>query len=208
MVGAGSNMLEDKEMNYISIDLETTGLNPNTCQILQFAAVFDSFSRPLEKAPILNLLLAADNYSGEPYALAMHSDIFKILAQQKLGTTTLHGREVGVIKSTDLVDKFICWISKLGWPYGHRIVCTGKNFATFDLRFLQQYGWNKVGMHHRVIDVGSFYLCQTDIEPPSTKECLGRAGLPETITHDAVEDALQVCQLIRRHFNEYTTTTG
>lgn len=199
-------MFEDILMNYISIDLETTGLNPQTCQILQFGAVFDSFSRPLEKAPILNLLLAADTYYGEPYALSMHSDIFKILAQKKLGSAILRGREVQVIKSTNLVEVFVYWLTNCGWPIP-KIVCTGKNFATFDLRFLQQYDWDRVNMSHRIIDVGTMYLCQTDTEPPSTKECLGRAGLPETITHDAVDDALQVCQLIRRHFNcEHSTT--
>lgn len=187
-------------MNYISIDLETTGLNPGTCQILQFAAVSDSFSRPLDKAPILNLLLNADTYSGEPYALSMHSEIFKLLAKQKLGFTTLRGRGAQIIKSTNLIETFIYWLTNCGWP-SQKIVCAGKNFATFDLQFLQRYGWDRANMSHRVIDVGSLYLCQTDIEPPSTEECLGRAGLPETVTHDAVDDALQVCQLIRRKFN-------
>lgn len=41
-------------MRYCSIDIETTGLNPDTCDILQFAAVLDDLNDP---KPLVDLLV-------------------------------------------------------------------------------------------------------------------------------------------------------
>ena len=70
-------------MKYVSIDIETTGLNPDKCQIIEFAAVVDDLQdqQPIEKLPKFQTYIRHESYTGEPYALAMHSNIFKKLAK-------------------------------------------------------------------------------------------------------------------------------
>jgi DNA polymerase III alpha subunit (gram-positive type) len=53
-------------MLYCSLDIETTGLNPKTCDIIQFAAVLDDLSnpQPLEKLPRFNTFFTKSTYQG------------------------------------------------------------------------------------------------------------------------------------------------
>jgi len=37
--------------------------------------------------------------------------------------------------------------------------------------------------------------------PPSTKVCMERTGIAGEVAHNAIDDALVVCKLIRHHFN-------
>jgi hypothetical protein len=67
-------------VRYLSIDIETTGLDERNCQTLQFAAVYDDTSKILAEAPTINLLIKHELYSGEPFALALNRDIFETLA--------------------------------------------------------------------------------------------------------------------------------
>ena len=36
---------------YVSIDIETTGLDPETCQTLEIGAVFDNWTLPIRELP-------------------------------------------------------------------------------------------------------------------------------------------------------------
>jgi DNA polymerase III epsilon subunit-like protein len=85
------------------------------------------------------------------------------------------------------------------------LVLAGKNVANFDLKFLTKLpDWDTILMCHRVLDPGNLYLRPDDIEPPSTVECMRRAGFenPEA-SHDALDDAYAVCKLIRNWENTY-----
>lgn len=69
-------------MKYVSIDIETTGLNPEKCQVLQIGAVIEDTSNPLpfEELPKFNCIVEHDDYLGQPTALKMNSWIFEILS--------------------------------------------------------------------------------------------------------------------------------
>lgn len=75
-----------------------------------------------------------------------------------------------------------------------------KNVAGFDMPFLNTLpAWKTTTkFHHRVIDPGMLYFNPlTDSVPPDLKECKKRAGLPELVTHEALDDAWDVIQLVR-----------
>jgi oligoribonuclease len=182
-------------MRYLSLDLETTGLGDN-CQILQLAAVLDDTEKSLDLSPTFNALVWDSWYSGEPYALALNHFIFETIAHHKPGEEVLHRGFPAIIVDVDeLAPALWDWLKiyDLG-----KIILAGKNVAGFDLRFLKRLmGWDEIPIHHRVLDPGNLFLRPDDREPPSTDECLRRAGIITTVQHDALSDAYDVCKLIR-----------
>jgi DNA polymerase III epsilon subunit-like protein len=73
-------------MKYVSIDLETTGLNPHLHQILEFGAVIDDLSKPLniDKLPRLHFYIDNGNITGDPYALTLNAGIIKTINEKKI----------------------------------------------------------------------------------------------------------------------------
>lgn len=181
-------------MQYLSLDIETTGLNPDTCQILQLAAVLDDTTKPLEAAPTFNALVYDNLYAGEPYALAMNQEIFSTLAKHKPSDRDVvhRGHPVYILPISTLLIELQHWLEMECCP---KPVVAGKNVANFDLRFIEKLG--KFNCDHRCLDPGNLYLQPSDQVVPGTAECLRRAGLPELVSHDALDDAYDVCKLIR-----------
>lgn len=100
------------------------------------------------------------------------------------------------VPATHLATVFEFWLQENGLepPY----VVAGKNFASFDLRFLRRLpNWN-LKLFHRFIDPSMFYMHVGDDVPPSTDECLKRAGIQKMVEHDALADAYDVVRLVRK----------
>lgn len=73
-----------------------------------------------------------------------------------------------------------------------RIIAAGKNFATFDKKFLEKLlRWQQcIRVQQRVIDPAILYMdWKNDSTLPNLSECKVRAGLPSVVTHNALEDA-------------------
>ena len=187
-------------MRYLSIDIETTGLNPQHCQVIDFAAIVDDFSWPADyKRPAIQFLVQHPLYHCEPYAAGMHASLWKRLAMHlstfEATTPELVGKRLkGFCIQAD-IDPL-------------KIVAAGKNFAGFDLRFLKRLpNFNEeVAFHHRCLDPGMLYLLSIDEVPPSTEECLRRAGLSAEVAHTALADAQTVIQLLRAKFHPFDLT--
>lgn len=68
-------------MKYVSIDIETTGLDFYNCQILEFAAVVDNLIdvRLLEELPTFRAVIynSEEFYSGHPYALNLNASLLE-----------------------------------------------------------------------------------------------------------------------------------
>lgn len=178
---------------YVSIDIETTGLNPDTCQILEFGAVLENGLGPVEGLPSFRCYLLHDEIRGEPAALAMNAGILSKLSQgsQGWGSDFLRPDDVGI--------EFRAWLDRY-FHIGQWVVAAGKNVSGFDLPFLRKLpGFSKhVPFHHRTIDpVPYYWKPQTDQYPPSTQLCMERAGIPGEVAHTTVEDARTVIKLIR-----------
>ena len=70
-------------MKYVSIDIETTGLDPETCQIIQIGAVIEDTENPVpvENLPSFKCLVEHPQYTGSPFALVMNRDILAQLGE-------------------------------------------------------------------------------------------------------------------------------
>jgi hypothetical protein len=175
---------------YVSIDLETTGLDENECQVLEFGAVIDDWHSPVEELPRFQRdIMPCEGYiSGQPYALWLNAAILKRLANN------------GGLEEERLGVEFAQWLEENGVDPKH-VQAAGKNFASFDMQFLKRvpYLFDHVHFKHRAIDPAMFYW-RPDIDDclPSTQVCLQRAGFSDRVAHTAVEDCITVIQLIRR----------
>jgi oligoribonuclease (3'-5' exoribonuclease) len=178
---------------YVSIDTETTGLDWRTCQVIEIGAVIDDYKTAIVDLPTFRCYVDHGLFTGQPYALSMHPEIFRAIAT---GDT-----DVEILDSDEVADHFAGWLDKNGLnPAKEKTLVAGKNFAAFDKPFLEELPmWvAEVNPHHRIIDPGNiFYIPGVDDGPPDTAECLRRAKLPPVVNHKALDDAFDVVRLIR-----------
>lgn len=182
-------------MKYVSIDLETTGLNPDTCDIIEFSAVIEDTEKllPIDELPVYHRYIKKDVYKGQPYALFMHSELFKKINNDSENLFSCLEHE--------LIPGFINWLYENNLT--NKINVAGKNFFAFDNLFLRQLPhYEDIKFYHRVIDPAILFLdIKTDNNLPDLKTCLDRSGIKETVSHTATEDAIQVIKLIRKYYN-------
>lgn len=189
-------------MKYVSIDLETTGLDPETCQIVEFGAVVDDLNdlKPVEELPSFHCyVLSPDGvYRGEPYALSMHAEIFRRIAKREKPWSYWLPWELTKHFHTFLnVDAGFVETSYGGIS----IPAGGKNFAAFDLPFIRKHlpmKDSKVYFQHRCVDPAMLFCDPKAEKLPDTKQCMDLAGIPGEVAHTAVEDARMVVQLVRK----------
>lgn len=204
-------------MKVIHLDLETTGLDWNTCHVVSVAMVADDTNNrmPLEELPKFYKKLRRHSYSGEPRALAMHRQLFDDIANNT----------PDVIFHSEIASEMAQWLCNLNW--GDKFNICGKNVAGFDFNFLalrtvSDHCYNcfsrqgasiyirdslqqKYQFRGRVIDIGTLYADFDDDESiPSTQQCIDRSGLKiEGSVHDALDDCMISVKLLRRHI-DYT----
>ena len=180
---------------YISIDLETTGLDHNWCQILEVGAVIDNWKWALDDLPRFHCYVIHDRVVGEAKGLAMNAKILDRIAER----ARPENREYLFLMPSQVMHNLKIFLRDNGMGSDVQTVAAGKNFARFDDRFLEKLdGYRGLNLLHRCIDPGMFYWDPTrDRQPPNTEECLRRAGLPADVKHDAINDALNVIRLIR-----------
>jgi oligoribonuclease len=178
------------KLRYVSIDIETTGLDPETCQILEIGAVWDDWMRPIHELPVYHRLVSHDEYRGNAYALAMNAPLLKRLSGE---------REPWFLDSGQVADDFAAWLKGCGWDGKTALTPAGKNFASFDRQFLKRLPRFEqvVKLHHRTLDPAVLFWQRDDEKLPDSKTCYERAGLDNKVAHTAVEDALAVVRLVR-----------
>jgi oligoribonuclease (3'-5' exoribonuclease) len=177
---------------YVSIDIETTGLDPETCQILEIGAAFDNWTQPLSKLPTFHCYVTHRQIVGSAYALAMNAEILRKLANpQPTGT---------YLDETQVAKCLAAWLNvQCGWDGSKALTPAGKNFASFDRQFLKRLPdfEKKVRLHHRTLDPAMLFWQLGDEKLPDSQTCYIRAGIKGKVAHTALEDALAVVQLIR-----------
>jgi oligoribonuclease (3'-5' exoribonuclease) len=180
------------KLTYVSIDIETTGLDEDTCQVLEVGAVIDDWKTPVEKLPTFRRIMICKQITGEPFALALNT---------KLLYTISSGPQDGqpFCKPEHLGQLFARWLSDHGLD-PMDVQAAGKNFSSMDLQFLKRMPnfKNHIKFRHRVIDPATLYWRPaSDEKLPDTETCMKRAGVDGQVAHTAVEDALAVVKLIR-----------
>ena len=195
-------------MNYVSIDLECTGLDEQTCQIIEFAAVLDDLScaHPphVDKLPSFHCYFPRDSYVGEPYALSMHSTIFRRIAERGLEENR---NKYNFLSADHFGNSFKKFLLNNGYTAEHDKVvinAAGKNFAAFDLQFLKYQSdfLKHIDVRSRILDPGMLFLNNNDNQIPGMKECKLRAGMDGFVSHDAMSDAKDVVMLMRKGINK------
>lgn len=200
-------------MKFCAIDIETTGLDMENNDIIQFAAVLDDLRnpKPLEELPTFTAYFLRNTYRGEAYALAMHTEIFKTICDYRFGKAdNQYGQhEVRFLVVEDLMYALGNWFGKNGVKEErgkYKINIAGKNPGAFDITWLRHHipkdNWGQVVFRHRVTDPASHFLDpQVDDVPPDLALCMKRAGFPdEEVKHTALEDAMMVVKLLRKVF--------
>lgn len=222
-------------MKYISIDIETTGLDPETCQILSIGAVIEDTLNPIpfEDLPKFHGVIKRENVSGSLFALNMNRELIETIVQysaaqdQDEKNDIVHMTGMQFYQEDEIVEALFhfCYRNGLvpvdpnflnkpmhvvdGTAYPTLtsnmpkvyLNCAGKNFAGFDKKFLEKLPrWKQVfSIRSRVLDPGILFVDWiNDDSVPSLDECKKRAGIDGVVTHNAVEDAMDVVMLLRQ----------
>lgn len=180
-------------MRYVSIDLETTGLDPRNDQILQIAAVVEDTQKAyleLEELPRFVCFVKRERYFGQAFALQLNSWIFKILAG-------VQKTEYPILFPDAARNKLLEFFKA---HFGdEKVVVAGKNAAGFDIPFLRNLEYDDeaapLPFHHRTIDPGSMFIDWSKKTPPALYELTGKQ-----VSHDALEDALDVITVLRKGY--------
>lgn len=190
-------------MKYISIDIETTGLSPIYCNILEVGAIIEDTTRklPREACPTFHAYMWKGLYTGEPYALAMNGHIIKrILELKKQGDPMVKIEEFGL--GTSLFEFINSSAEKDSTGKSIPWTVAGKNVSGFDLQFLNRLPmWSGTKINHRTLDPTPYFVdWSIDTVPPDLTTCKKRARLPELVTHAALDDAWDVIELLRTRY--------
>lgn len=198
-------------MKYISIDIETTGLDADIHQILEIAAVVEDTNniKPLNELPRFVCIINQTNIIGSPYAINMNMRLIEILANYNTLTDTDKincGISNFILEPHEVMKAMHRFINKnyadeASLDKKISVNVAGKNFSGFDNKFLNKLpDSNKFfTFKHRVIDPGTSYIdWVNDDTPPDLSLCKKRAGLEDiTISHHAEDDALDVIACLR-----------
>ena len=191
-------------MKLLSIDIETTGLDPATCSTLEVGCVLfdpqpDLNATPQErKWKTFERLIEHSRIQGEPYALQLNADILAELA----GVEKTH---IQIVKAAELGPQVAQWLRLEGVNAENKATIVGKNYDSFDRQFLNRVpGWNEFIsplVERRTLDVGSLYFNPEDGKVVNLESCLKKIGIDTSVNHRALDDALQVATAVSRFFS-------
>jgi len=206
-------------MIYISIDTETTGLNPENCQLIQFGAIIEDTAKklPFEELPKFSKIIFYEEIKGNPFALNMNSKIISKISEYYSMYDKLVGGKVSeeemkkfvsennITSIDNLASSFYAFLVNHGFESGKKIELNvaGKNFGMFDYGFIKLIPRMEefFKFKSRVLDPA--ILCvnwNEDKTLPSLDECKKRHGIEGDVTHDAIEDAWDVIQVLRKFY--------
>ena len=173
-------------MRLAALDLETTGLNPQTDQILQIAVVAfdpDDPTVPVNELPYFYTDVRHARYEGDAYALQMNAWLLKRIAAR--------GEEVPTV--LDALFKLKSWMQTIEWGSKSSPHPVGFNVAAFDVAFIKANGFGDL-FHYRPVELGS--LLSTHGFPTTSNRAV-RDILRRDVKHDALQDARDAVELHR-----------
>ena len=224
-------------MIYLSIDVETTGLEKDRCQILSIGAILEDTTKKLsfEEIPKFHAAILHNEITGSPFALNMNKKIIEAIVQyqtaedqdEKNDLVQMTGMQF--YQEDQVVEGFYHWLYDNGFVDFDSLLVgqmmkiengksypaltskmkpvtinvAGKNFASFDKHFLERLPrWQQViRIRQRIIDPSVMFTnWNNDKSLPSLFECKQRAKIDGIVTHDALEDAWDVIQLLRTQY--------
>jgi hypothetical protein len=226
-------------MKFISIDTETTGLNPETCQLLSIGAIVEDTEKklPFDEMPKFHCAILRGErevLQGELYALNMNRDLIEKITMyaiasdqdekndlvQMTGMLFLREEEVaksfyhflidaGVITPEWDATKTVEIINGKTYPAlttkmePFHLNVAGKNFHSGDQTYIERLPRWKQVFRIRSLHIDPTVLFvdwKNDEFMPSLGKCKERAKVDGIVTHDALENAWDVVQLLRTQY--------
>lgn len=225
-------------MKYVSIDIETTGLDSVNDQVLSIGALIEDTNQPqnLEDMPKFHGVIKRNRIEGDLYAINLNRDLLETMNQyacakdQDEKNDIVHMTGMQFYNENEIVEAFYYWLAKNGFvdsldansggyvqvvdgvslpPITNKtkpihITAAGKNFATFDKLFLERLPrWKQlIKIRQRILDPSILFVdWKNDESLPGLSLCKKRAGFDEHVSHNALEDAWDVVELLRKEYN-------
>jgi len=183
-------------MKYLSIDIETTGLDPEKCDVLEIAFIIEDTENklPREYCPTLHLFLDNDFYNFEPKALEMNSETMDIIKKLK------EKQHYSLCKPGEITEKINSFLFENNID---TITLAGANLEGFDMKFLSRFltKLTLLRFNRRAIEPAHYFVdWAKDEKLPSLQECKKRAGIEGDVAHNALDDAWDVIQVLRTQY--------
>lgn len=207
-------------MIYCSIDIETTGLDSDLNQMIEFAAIIEDSNNPKsyeDSKKYRRIILAQERmYNFSSYAAKINAGLMSIIADIENGKAVTFENNSNLTQlaftGDFLIPDFKIWLLANGFKENINgvieIVPAGKNFASFDKRFIEKVSdltleAQGIKFAHRALDPTLAYVDWTnDKTPPSTETCKKRGNfIDSTVAHNALADAWDVICLLRQQYN-------
>lgn len=225
-------------MKYLSIDIETTGLNPENHQILSIGVIVEDTTKklPFNEIPKFHCAIVREEIAGGLFALNLNKDLIATIngwdtsseeGKKQIEQTTgmIFCREDEVVQHlfrflfrnnvlnnslyyfnentmVEIIDGISYPVLKSNIVKSHLTVA-GKNFATFDKLFLEKLPrWQQVfKIRQRIIDPTILFTdWKNDEALPNLTTCKERAKTGGEVSHNAIEDAWDVIELMRTQY--------
>jgi hypothetical protein len=223
-------------MKYCSIDIETSGLDPEKNCVLSIGAIVEDteLKLPYEDLPKFSGAILQREILGSPRAITINKELIGIIGDYLEGDDDLKKRHeqysgYKFYEKDDIIPALFDFlflnqsdpnykrsisepvriIDKISYPALSSktrpliINVAGKNFGTFDKIFLQQLPWWKKLIIARLRLLDPAILCckfNEDDTLPSLNICKERMGIKGEVTHNALEDAWDVIQVLRNFY--------
>lgn len=197
-------------MIYASIDIETSGIDPNTHKILELCAIIDDLEHPKPLGELPTFHCYVQHTGTIPFqipAAVINYKLLKLIMRIEKSKSTM--KESMLRPENQVYDDLRYFFLEEG--FGDRehgvdpsITVAGKNIAGFDIPFISALpkGVGRIKFRHRVLDVGPLYMTPVDFVVPDLTECARRAGIQWQSKHSAKDDAQLVIQLVRHHYHK------
>jgi oligoribonuclease len=225
-------------MKYVSIDIETTGLDNETTQTLSIGLVVEDTVniKPLQELPQLEIAIVRERIEGEIFAINMNRQLIADILEYKMARTDEERKEIEVrtgreyLQEDDVAKRIFQFLWENGAldgkfdPTGMIEVVNGKtypmltskmkpyyfngagkNFANFDNKFLERLPrWKQcLKARGRTLDPAVLFIdWANDDAVPGLGLCKERAGIEGIVTHNAIEDAMDIVQLFRTQYTK------
>ena len=213
-------------MKFVSIDIETSGLDSEKNQVLSIGAIVEDtqLKLPFEEIPKFKAIVLQRQITGSPRAIDMNKEIIYYMGQYLEGNGDMKQRieiesQYEFFEEEDVAKQLFRFLFINGHQYGLTDVSqmcekikgvtypfinvAGKNFGTFDKLFLNKLPWFQKLIHvrQRILDPAILHVDWINDESlPSLSECKERTKIKGEVTHDALDDAWDVIQILRKSY--------
>jgi oligoribonuclease len=198
-------------MKYLSIDIETTGLDPLNDQLLSFGAIIEDTENPLpfDEIPKFHAAIKRNRIEGDLFAINMNKELIETINQYMNSPDNSRSTNSGIdfYKEDEIVSGFRQWLITNNFTQLDKeitnLTVAGKNFGTFDKLFIERLPrWKQYfRIRQRIIDPAILFVdWKNDNSLPGLSACKTRAKLNPNVTHNAVEDAWDVIELLRLNY--------